>query len=428
MNQLYNKVLQEKIYYQQLDNGLSIYLLPKENYNRQYGVFATRYGSIDSNFVNPLTGREEKVPEGIAHFLEHKLFEGKVEDTFASFAKIGVSVNAYTNYDTTAYLFSSTGNFTEAVLNLINFVQAPYFTEENVEKEKGIIAQEIKMYQDDPGYQAYYNLLRGLYQKHPVRIDIAGTVESIYQITKEDLYLCYNTFYHPGNMILFLIGNFEPDRIFEFVLKNQSEKKYKDWQDIKRVFPEEPAMVNKRHLKKRMDVAQPILRIGYKEKYLPTDSVEGIKRELATDILLETLVGKSTELYQELYEEGLVDDNFHHYFVLENGYGYAMLGGDTEKPGVLEERLIGGIAEGIKSINKESYERIHKKYLGEYVQNFNSFEMTANEFINYYFKGVSYFDVLDILNDINLEYLLHRYEEFFDVNQLVTSIIQNSDE
>src|SRR5699024_5971178 len=207
MNKKTYDTVSERVYETELTNGLTVKIVPKRHFTKTYAVFMTNYGSIDREFV-PL-GEEKAlvVPDGIAHFLEHKLFEKETYDVFSTFLRQGASPNAFTSFTKTAYLFSATENIEENVETLLDFVQDPYFSDESVEKEKGIIAQEIKMYNDLPDWQAFMGAIRNMYVHHPVRIDIAGTVESIEAITKEHLYTCYETFYHPANMVLFVVGN-----------------------------------------------------------------------------------------------------------------------------------------------------------------------------------------------------------------------------
>src|SRR5690625_2765891 len=204
------RAIDETLYRKTLANGLTVFLLPREQMEKTFAIFSTDYGSIDQTFVPIGESDAINVPEGVAHFLEHKLFEKEDYDVFTNFSKQGASANAYTSFTKTAYLFSATANIEQNVKTLIDFVQDPYFSDESVEKEKGIIAQEIMMYDDQPGWQLFMGTIKNMFHKHPVNIDIAGTVDSIETITKEDLYVCYETFYHPENMTLFIAGNFNP--------------------------------------------------------------------------------------------------------------------------------------------------------------------------------------------------------------------------
>lgn len=247
MEKIVNDILKEELYYEKLDNGLDVYFMPKKGFMKKFAVLATNYGSNELEFI-PINENEKfRVNEGIAHFLEHKMFEQPDGgNAFDKFSKLGASANAYTNFTMTAYLFSCTDNFYESLEHLIDYVQTPYFTDENVEKEKGIIEQEIKMYNDDPDWNVYFNCLRAMYKDYPVNVDIAGTVESIYKITKDELYKCYNTFYNPGNMALFVVGDVEVDKVMESIKKSNHSNIEKLDHSIKRFYPEESKEINKK--------------------------------------------------------------------------------------------------------------------------------------------------------------------------------------
>lgn len=256
--------VEETLYREILENGLEIIVLPKPGFQKTYATFATKYGSIDNHFS---VGNESpiKVPDGIAHFLEHKMFEEPDgQDVFAKFSKQGAAANAYTSFDRTVYLFSATENIDDNLMTLIDFVQRPYFTDQNVDKEKGIIAQEINMYNDNADWRVYYGLYEALYQKHPISIDIAGTVESIYKIDKDLLYRCYNTFYHPSNMLLFVVGGVDAAHIIELVKRNQAEKSFEPLGKIERFFEEEPAAIRQARVEKKLHVSLPKCMLGFK--------------------------------------------------------------------------------------------------------------------------------------------------------------------
>ncbi|KAF6512249.1 peptidase M16 family [Geobacillus stearothermophilus] len=240
------ETLREELFYEKMDNGLDVYILPKKGFNKTYAVFTTNYGSVDNQFV-PLGKTEMKrVPDGIAHFLEHKLFEKEDGDVFQQFSKQGASANAFTTFTRTAYLFSSTDNVEKNLETLIDFVQSPYFSNKTVEKEKGIIGQEIRMYDDNPDWRVYFGAIESMYHNHPVKIDIAGTVESIAQITKELLYECYETFYHPSNMLLFVVGPVDEQKIMQQIRDNQAKKSFPQAPEVKRFAYEEPSAVAER--------------------------------------------------------------------------------------------------------------------------------------------------------------------------------------
>ncbi len=264
MDKITFEQLQEVLYHEKLENGLNVYILPKKGFNKTYATFTTNYGSVDNQFV-PLEKNDlVKVPDGIAHFLEHKLFEKEDGDVFQDFSKQGASANAFTSFTRTAYLFSSTSNVELNLETLIDFVQSPYFSEKTVEKEKGIIGQEITMYDDNPDWRLYFGVIENMYKNHPVRIDIAGTIDSIAKITKDMLYECYETFYHPSNMVLFVVGPIDPEKIMEQIHTNQAKKDYKNQPEIKRHFENEPVQVNEKKKVLEMNVQSSKCMVGVK--------------------------------------------------------------------------------------------------------------------------------------------------------------------
>lgn len=396
--------LQEELYHEKLPNGLNVYILPKKGFNKTYATFTTKYGSVDNTFV-PL-GKAEfvKVPDGIAHFLEHKLFEKEDGDVFQQFSRQGASANAFTSFTRTAYLFSSTTDVEKNLETLIDFVQDPYFSEKTVEKEKGIIGQEITMYDDNPDWRLYFGLIQNLYQNHPVKIDIAGTVESISHITKDWLYECYNTFYHPSNMLLFIVGPVDPDKIMNQVRENQAKKDYKDMPEIKRKFTEEPAQAAEAKQVLKMNVQTSKCLFGIKALNVDQTGKEMLKNELSINVLLDLLFGRSSENYDQLYNDGLVDDTFSFDYTQEQGFGFAMIGGDTNDPDQLAER-IENILLSVKNENtftEEQLERTKKKKIGAFLRAVNSPEYIANQFTRYAFNEMNLFDVVPMLEKLTL--------------------------
>jgi predicted Zn-dependent peptidase len=406
--------LQEDLYYEKLDNGLSVYILPKKGFNKTYATFTTKYGSVDNHFI-PLEKEDyKKVPDGIAHFLEHKLFEKEDGDVFQQFSRQGASANAFTSFTRTAYLFSSTSDVEKNLETLIDFVQEPYFTEKTVEKEKGIIGQEITMYDDNPDWRLYYGLIENLYKNHPVKIDIAGTIESISHITKDLLYECYYTFYHPSNMLLFIVGPVEPNKIMDQVKANQAKKSFEKQQEIKRKFAEESLEASEQKKVLEMNVQTPKCLVGIKALHVDQQGKEMLKNELTINVLLDVLFGKSSDNYERLYDEGLVDDTFSYYYTQEQGFGFAMIGGDTREP----EKLVKAIEEMLlevknkKIITEEQLERAKKKKIGFFLRALNSPEFIANQFTRYAFNGMNLFEIVPTLEKLTLEDVLQAAEEF----------------
>ncbi|MBD7964223.1 EF-P 5-aminopentanol modification-associated protein YfmH [Fictibacillus norfolkensis] len=395
--------LDETLHYEELANGLKVYVLEKKGFNKTYATFTTHYGSVDNHF-KPL-GKDEnvKVPDGIAHFLEHKLFEKEHGDVFQDFSKQGASANAFTTFNRTAYLFSTTGDVKKNLTTLIDFVQEPYFTEKTVEKEKGIIGQEIRMYDDNPDWRVYFGLIENMYHHHPVKIDIAGTEKSIAKITKDDLYECYETFYHPSNMILFIVGPVDAKDILSFVKDNQSQKTFKEKENIERFFDEEPQTVAKTKKVIEMTVQTPKCYMGYKEAAPNRQGKELMKHELSVNLLLEMMFGKSSPNYETLYEEGLIDQTFSFDYTEENGFGFSMLGGDTGSPDEFVER-ISGMVEDFKqhSIDEDSFDRARKKKIGAFLRSLNSPEFIANQFTRYAFNEMDLFDVIPVFESLTV--------------------------
>ncbi|MBT2215046.1 insulinase family protein [Virgibacillus dakarensis] len=404
MNKQTYQDIKETIYSEKLANGLTVFLLPKPQMAKTYAIFSTNYGSIDQTFV-PLGKNEEvTVPEGVAHFLEHKMFEKKDRDVFADFGKQGASANAYTSFTKTAYLFSATTNIEENVETLLDFVQDPYFSEQSVEKEKGIIGQEINMYDDQPDWQAFMGTIKGMFQKHAVKIDIAGTVESISAITKDDLYTCYNTFYHPENMTLFIAGNFQPENMMQLIEANQAKKEFAKMDAIKRDYPDEPGQVSMPENKIVMPVSIPKCTIGIKESTTELNGEEFLKKDLLQSMVLDHYFSKGGTFYQTLYEEKLIDSSFYYETNLEKNFGYSLIGSNTSEP----ERFAGKVKEMLLSTNHatltaEEFAQMKKKKIGQLLRAMNSLEFIANKFIHYDTVGVDLFELIPTIQSFTLD-------------------------
>jgi len=415
--------LKEKLFYKKMESGLKVFFIPKEGYTKQYAIFATDYGSIDNVFV-PIGEKDPlEVPEGIAHFLEHKLFESPDNNLFDKFSKLGANVNAYTNFNQTAYLFSSTDNFYESLSLLIEFVQNPYITDENVEKEKGIIAQEINMYMDNPGWRVYFNCLKAMYNEHPVKIDIAGTIESIQKINKELLYKCYNTFYNPTNMVLFVIGDLSFDEILKVVAKSQKNN-YDKVEEIKRIFPIEDKKINTQLIEENMMTSAPIFYIGFKDLDTGFKGEKLIKKDLVTNIILDALFGSSSTFYNDLYEEGLINSSFGGFYTGKESYGHSLIVGESKEPKKVYERILRLIKEpSEKLLLEEDFNRIKNKAIGEFLMGLNSIEFIGNNFIDLYFSDFLLIDYLTILESIEYKDIIERFNKHFTEENVVLSII-----
>ena len=401
-------------------SGLKILVYPKKNYAATYAVFGTRYGSIDTEFR--LNGEEKFtcVPEGIAHFLEHKLFESEDLDAFERYAKTGASANAYTSFDKTCYLFSCTGKFQESLEILLDFVTHPYFTEKTVQKEQGIIGQEIQMCRDEAGWEALFSLLRAMYKTHPVRIDIAGTVESIAEITPELLYKCYETFYNFSNMVLCVAGNVTPDEVLSVadrLLKPQKPIR------IERKFHREPREVAESYTEETLSVAFPIFSLGFKEA---VETPERSLREiLISDIILEAVAGKTSAFYYELFEAGLINTSFEIEYLC--GYGYAawIFTGESPDGREVQKRITARIRALQESgISEADFERIRKKLYGRSIMQFNDIDGIANAMVSAYFCKEGLFDETEILQSLTLDEVNARLRTALQTDCASLSVIK----
>lgn len=412
--------IKEKAYIETLKNGLTVIIIPKENTKKKYVIWGTHFGSIDNRFIMPKTGEEVFVPDGVAHFLEHKMFEQENgRNSLDVLMSLGVDANAYTTNNHTAYLFETTNNFYEALDELMDYVQHPYFTDENVEKEKGIIAQEIGMYDDDPGWQLYMNALDCMYKENAVKIDIAGTVESIGKIDKDVLYKCYNTFYNPANMVLVVCGDFKPEEILQEIKNRIVEKENQG--KIKRIYPDSEKGINKKYKETNMQVSKPIFLIGFKDETLGEDKVQ---KHIAIEILMNMLVGKSSPFYQRMYSEGLLLAPLDmDYEFTKNNYAHIMLTGQSKDPKKVNEELLKEIENLKQNMDNEYFERIKKKVYGDYVIEYNNVSDIARMFLSDYFKGINSFDYIEKYNTVTIEYTEQILKEIFDEKNSVLSVI-----
>ncbi|WP_028595518.1 EF-P 5-aminopentanol modification-associated protein YfmH [Paenibacillus assamensis] len=423
----YNRI-QETLYYERMDNGLDVYVLPKPGFQKTYATFSTRYGSIDNHFK--VEGEEPvRVPDGIAHFLEHKMFEEPEGDVFTSFAQQGASANAFTTFDRTVYLFSATDQIEKNITTLIDFVQNPHFSVESVEKEKGIIEQEINMYRDNADWRAYFGLIEAMYQRYPIYIDIAGTVESIQEITRDTLLQCYHTFYHPSNMMLFIVGGVEPEQMFELVRSNQAAKSFPKQGEIERYFDEEPLQVRTARKVTSLPVSMPKCLFGCKEDRPGLEGKALLEHELATRIMLDLMLGSSTKLSQSLYEEGLTSDNIGYEYNCDTNAAFTIIGGETKDPDELIERVKEAIeAQKKEGFSHEAFERTRNKRIGTYMRLLNSPESIANDFTKHTFRGTDLFDILDVYEHLTLEQINQRLQDHFNWEQLAVSIVEQKTE
>ncbi|GBG96461.1 EF-P 5-aminopentanol modification-associated protein YfmH [Lactococcus termiticola] len=406
--------LGEVLYKEVLDNGLTVYYLLKPDYNRTYGLFTTNFGSLDTNF----NGRA--YPEGIAHFLEHKLFEKEDGDAMYKFGALGAQTNAFTSFSRTSYLFSTRENAEACVELLLDFVQEPYFTAENVAKEQDIIQQEIQMYQDDSDWALFSGLLEQMYPASALAADIAGSPETIQKIAVDELYENYETFYQPSNMNLFLTGPFDIDAMSGLVRENQAKKSFPEAKKIA-VEPllAEPARPGQ---SREFELAMPKLAMGFRgEDALPADPKERMEYKLSIQLLLSLLFGKTSSFYEEHYNSGLIDDSFAFAFDMDARFHFASMTVDTEEPKKVEELLQVQLKSyKIKDdFNEEHLSLIKKEMIGDYFQALNSLEYIANQFASELYGDVNFFDMEAILKNLDLTTISKHAEAFTSQMQIL---------
>ena len=420
-----NKILNEKVYNEKLHNNMQVFIMPKKGFSKKYAIFATNFGSNDLEYVNPHTKKRMRVNDGIAHFLEHKMFEMPDEsNVFETFAKFGASPNAYTNFNMTAYHFSTAENFIPALKYLITYVQTPHFTDENVEKEKGIIAQEIKMYDDEPNFRVFFNMLWAMYKTHPNSIDIAGTVDSIYKITKEELYDCYNTFYSPSNMALFIVGDVEIESTMTAIKESVKDKNMFEG-CVERILTKESDDVRQKEIVQEFEISLPIFSMGFKEKNSSVNSgYPLLKKETEMEIINQILFKKGSTLHDKLYKSSLIFDSLYASYTCNKDYGYVSIESESSDVEKTKSMILEEIRYYQKNgVPKSDFERIKRQKTGLFIKAFDSPEYLSNIYLSMYFKGYDIFDYYECLNNINLDDVNYRLKEMFDENQMVMSIV-----
>lgn len=422
-----NSKVKEKLYIEKLENGLTIMIMPKKGIQKKYVIWATNYGSIDNKFVVPGETEVTEVPEGIAHYLEHKMFEQESgKNSLDTLTELGVDANAYTTTNHTAYLFECTDNFYPALDELMDYVQHPYFTDENVEKEKGIISQEIMMYDDYPEWVVYMNAIRSMYEKNPITIDIAGTVDSIKAIDKEVLYKCYNTFYNLSNMVMCVVGDFVPEELVKEI-KKRIVKNEKPLGEIKRIREEEPAKIVRKEVSAEMEVSMPLFVIGIKDTNLSEkdDKESIIKKHIAIEILLNMLIGKSSETYKNLYEQGIIMSEPYLEYEFEKTYAHVMITGQSKEPKKVLEAICNQMAKYKEyGLDEEHFNRIKNMIYGGYIKEYNDVAAIGRMFIADYFKGINSFDYLEDFSQVTKEYAENILKEVFKEENMVISIVR----
>ncbi len=418
-----NALLGEKYYEAKHPSGLKVVIVPKAH-KKAFALFGTRYGSIHRTFKTDKDKDFVTVPDGIAHFLEHKLFENEDgSDTFNHFAANGASCNAFTSNEMTAYLFSATDRYYENLKILLDFVTKPYFTPETVQKEMGIIGQEIRMGQDEPFHQLYYGLLDALFVNHNVKIDIAGTEETISQITSDILYRCYHTFYNLHNMLLVLCGPWDKKKVKEVMdeILVPSPK-----ESITTESPKEPKRIHKKKVEKYFPVALPLFAVGMKEGDLKKRirPEEFLKKQAEHEVLSDILFGKSSAFYNELYDKGLIGDKFSVEYNLSRDYGYLLLLGETRRPEAVYRKVRETVGRAMEILTEEDFIRSKRAVFSRSVQDWNSTTEIAENFMDFAFSGTDMLLYPETVKNISFEDLKERIRLSYRKDKLVLSVVK----
>ncbi len=413
----------EQYTYVKHPTGLEIFIWKMEDYSTTHALFGTKYGSINTKFKTKDEPDFITVPNGIAHYLEHKLFENEDCDVFKLYAKTGASANAYTSFDKTAYLFNCTDNVYDSLEILLSFVQNPYFTEETVQKEQGIIGQEIRMYDDNAGWRVFFNMLGGLYHNHPVKIDIAGTVESIAEINADLLYKCYYTFYNLNNMVLSIAGNIDEDKVIEMcdrLLKNN------DNPELVTAFEEEPETVYQKEVVQKLEISMPMFHVGFKAK--PEKGIEAVKAEIETNFVLSLIADETSEFYKKLYDDGIINTSFSSEVFMGDGYFCSIFAGESRNPRLVRDKIIEEINRCKKEgLDEERFNIIKTSYYGALIRDLNDAEAIATIMLNAGMEKLSAFDVIESVAVVTFDDIQKRLEQQFNTENVTLSIIEPLD-
>lgn len=420
--------LGENTYVTKLKNGLMVYICKKEGFNKKIGMYGTKYGSIMNDFVDINSNKRIKVPDGIAHFLEHKLFEKEGANALDLFSKMGVSSNAYTSFDHTVYYFETIEKFDDSIDMLVKLIKEPYFTDENVEKEQGIIGQEISMYDDDHGFMVYFNTLRAMYKKHPVRIDIAGTIESISHINKELLYTCYNTFYSPQNMFFLVVGDVDVEDTVKRIEDNirKYEKDYDNLSEnaqIEKFIELEDREICQKEINQKMDIYMPQLCIGYKLDVVEKDEI--LKREAICSIISDMYFSKLTKFYEKEYNEGKIIAPVSFDYEGSKYFSHIIISSSTTKVEELKQDIINYINK-IKNepIDENLFNLIKKKKIGNIIFSSDNLNISYRRIIESILDDTSVYKDIESLNNVNSNDIKEFLQKLDEKYMVVSSITQ----
>ncbi len=404
-------------------SGLDIYISEMQGFSSVYALFGTKYGSVNTMFRTSSDTEYTTVPEGIAHFLEHKLFENEECGVFELYAKTGAMCNAFTSFDKTCYLFSCSKNYTENLRILLDFVQNPYFTKENVEKEQGIIGQEIQMTNDNPEWRVFFNMLKSMYHNHPVRIDIAGTAESIAKIDADLLYKCYNTFYNLNNMVLSIAGNVNADEVL--AICDELLKPCED-NGLETVFPDEPDSVVRSEIREIQPIGISIFHLGYKCKPV-SERKEKVRKYITASITASLLSSKSNEMYSRLMNNGIINNTFDCEIFNGDGYMSLIFSGESSQPDEIRKAVVNEFSRILSDgVCEKDFQRIKKSSYGDLIRQLNNVPAVASLMINNALSGIGTYDIIDTFSEITSQDVYEFIKSELTEDKLVLSVIEKA--
>lgn len=421
----YCKYIDESIFHKKLNSGLDVYVLAKKHFAKKYAFFGTHYGGMNNVFEVDGLGRVE-MPQGIAHFLEHQIFEDELESTFEKFEKIGASVNAYTSNGSTVYHIETVDEFDQALKLLMNFVLDAQITDRSVEKEKEVIIQEIKMYEDEPEWLMGTNLMTGMYHNHPVKDDIAGTVESVRSTTKEQLLKCYEYFYNPSNMAVFVFGDVDPDHIFDLVESNQTDAFIQRKTTPKFIMPNEPYGIVRPKTIITKSIAKDSLIVGFKAN--PDIKKEDRELKLAAlRVASDMMFGKSSNAFSRAYEKGWITDSYDMDVQLGDGYAYSVFGNQTDHVDLLHEEIFKTVEWHLNNgFEHEDFLRMKRKLLGRFVASFNSLQSIASNYTFKKMRGFDLFEQVEAFNKLSYDDIQSSVKNFYNLsNSSMSAMIKD---
>lgn len=414
-----NKVAGDKIIAKKLSSGMKCYIIPKAGYQTKMAAICVGFGSNDIMFNVSNIQDNYISPQGTAHFIEHKLFEQEWGDAFSAFAENGASANAFTDFHKTAYYFSCSDHFNENLALLLRFVQNPHFTAEGTNKEKKIIGSEITMYDDEPTWIVYFNLLKALYHHHPIQYPIAGTIQTIEQIDKDVLQFCYDAFYVPENFSLVCVGDVDEDEILAQVegsiQKNKKQRAVTCSQN-------EPNSIVQTYIEQKMGITSPVFQIGFKET---NESTMDVKKEIAIGIALDILAGEGSEFLKNAYEKNILEESIGFQYLYGDGFAFTAFSGKAKEPNQVNELLIQEI-ERIKQqgIPQSAFERVQKKQIGRMVRGMNSINAICMSQLELGMKDVDLFERFQLLKRIRKEDVEQILKESFQRQQMALSVVK----